>query len=132
MIKPGPNRKPLSWFLDWLPLSWDYHAQKGFCFAKDHEIWWFIQRGDYIGVLACAQYAYWEAKSQRARLLVQEVFVGNGTALQPGISEIRSDNKDISGDTRKDEFGEEDIVDAVDDDGGDEDDECNEDDEDSF
>ncbi|KAG8722951.1 hypothetical protein FRC09_005435 [Ceratobasidium sp. 395] len=80
MIKPGPNGKPLTWLSHTLPLSREYHVQKGACFAKDHEIWKFVQSGDYIGVLACAQYAYWKAVARSGRLLVQEVLIDNETS----------------------------------------------------
>ncbi|KAG8725075.1 hypothetical protein FRC09_009041 [Ceratobasidium sp. 395] len=77
MIKSGPKGEPLTWLSHKLPLSKEYKEQKGVRFAKDHEIWKFVQSGDYIGVLACAQYALWKAESRNGKLLVQELFVGD-------------------------------------------------------
>ncbi|KAG8794857.1 hypothetical protein FRC12_020714 [Ceratobasidium sp. 428] len=77
MIKSGPKGEPLTWLSQKRPLSKEYKEQKGVRFAKDHEIWKFVQSGDYIGVLACAQYARWNAESKSGKLLVQELFVGD-------------------------------------------------------
>ncbi|KAG9119261.1 hypothetical protein FRC07_005782 [Ceratobasidium sp. 392] len=77
MIKAGPKGEPLTWLSHTLPLNKNYAVQKGPLFGKDHEIWGFIEQDDYIGVLACAQYARWKAESRSGKLMVRELIAGD-------------------------------------------------------
>ncbi|KAG9124567.1 hypothetical protein FRC07_011107 [Ceratobasidium sp. 392] len=75
MIKSGPNGKPLTWMSHKLPLTGQWEIQQGIVFGKDHELWKHLEPGDYVGVLACAQYAYWKAEARNGTLMIQEMVV---------------------------------------------------------
>ncbi|QRV92051.1 hypothetical protein RhiJN_20069 [Ceratobasidium sp. AG-Ba] len=55
-IKYGPNQEPLAWISHRVGLKSTFTEQTGAEFRKDHELWKNLEPGNYIGVLACAQY----------------------------------------------------------------------------
>ncbi|CAE6509392.1 unnamed protein product [Rhizoctonia solani] len=75
-IKSHPTREePLTWTSHRLPLSREYDVIKGMVFAKDHELWKFLDPDDHIGVLACAQYRRWEGDVRSGKLIFHEMGV---------------------------------------------------------
>ncbi|KAG8761231.1 hypothetical protein FRC11_014201 [Ceratobasidium sp. 423] len=73
-IKPNPaGGGPLTWISHRLPLSKKYDVKRGEDFTKDHEIWKFLEPGDHIGVLACAQYRKWEGDVRSGKLTFREM-----------------------------------------------------------
>jgi len=74
-IKKGPEGRPLTWVSHRVSLDSTYTEQTGPVFAKDHELWKHISEGDVIGVLACAQFAYWKCDARSGSLNFQELFV---------------------------------------------------------
>ncbi|KAG9089463.1 hypothetical protein FRC07_012330 [Ceratobasidium sp. 392] len=72
-IKYGPDQEPLTWLSHRVGLKQSFVEQSGVLFTKGHEIWKNLAPGDYIGVLACAQYGAWSLDARRGRLNFQEL-----------------------------------------------------------
>jgi hypothetical protein len=52
----------------------DYAVRKGIFFTPDHEIWRYLEPGDVITVLACAQFGGWANFCKEAKLEFWELF----------------------------------------------------------
>lgn len=70
-IKLGSHGSPLTWVSHRVPITSQYTTQQGIVFGKDHEIWQHVNPGDYIGVLACAQYPCWLCEGRSGKLNFQ-------------------------------------------------------------
>ncbi|KIJ56327.1 hypothetical protein M422DRAFT_239548 [Sphaerobolus stellatus SS14] len=70
MIKANEDGKPLTWTSHEVPLTKEPQTQYGTVFEKGTaELWKYASEGDWIGVLACAQYEKWACDGSSGKLI---------------------------------------------------------------